>query len=127
MSSKPRNLAKYLQTGLFWPHRGIAAGAAGRRDHGRIAGVGRRRADCRINPHGRAQHAIGSRKLVAKRLRALPGRSALRRDAALRSRFRRRAIIGATQRRRCGLGWRCDWCRRCLSKCCAGHRDQHAG
>jgi hypothetical protein len=127
MSSKPRTIAKCLQTGLFRPQRGIAAGAAGRRDHGRIAGVGRRRADCRVDARGRAQHAVGSRQLVAKRLGALAGGAASRRDTALRSRFGRRAIIGAARGRRRGLGRRCDGCRRCLRECGAGQRDQRAG
>ena len=94
MSSKPgirsaRQRACEACERLFRPDVGIAAGAAGRRNHRRVAGIGRRRADFRIDARRRAQHAVGLRQFVAERLGAparssCPARGACRRGAHLR-------------------------------------------
>jgi hypothetical protein len=110
LSSKPAG-ARFARPsacnkGLFRSDVGVAAGAAGRWNHRRVAGVRRRRADFRINAGGRTQYAVGFCQFVAERLSPLPGGGAFGHDhAARRHRLHRRAIIGRSRRR--GLGrWR---------------------
>jgi len=88
---------------LFRPNAGIAAGAAGRRDHRRVAGIGRRCADFRIDAGGWTQHTVGFCQGIAERLASLAGGRALRHDdAARRNRLHRRAMFGCGCRRRLG-------------------------
>jgi hypothetical protein len=103
---------------LFRPDISIAAGAAGRRNHPRIAGIWRRCTDFRINARGRAQDAVRPRQLVAERLGALAALRAIRHNAALRRRLRWRAVNGARGRGCCRLCW---WCRRGRRSLCARH------
>jgi hypothetical protein len=105
---------------LFRPDRRIAARAARWRNDRHIARLGRWCANFRVNSCGRAEHAVGSRQLVAKRLRSrVGGRSALRRDGALlRHRLRRCATPRGRWRGRLSR-WR-RWRRRSLSGCRAG-------
>jgi len=64
-----------LTTGaLFRPDILIAAGAAGRRNHRRVAGIRGRCAHFRVDARRRAQDAVGFGKLVAELLTGLPGR-----------------------------------------------------
>ena len=65
--AKPPLLSTICNSGLFRPHRLVAAGAAGRRDHRRLAGIRRRRTHFGIDACGRAQHAVGLRELLAER------------------------------------------------------------
>ena len=102
----PRDKSPVL-LGLFRPYRRIAAGAAGRRNHGCLAGIRRGRADLGIDAGGRAQHAVGFGELVAERLAALAGGLAVRRGAG--ALLHRRAIRGAIWRRRRGLLRRGRW------------------
>jgi hypothetical protein len=110
---------------LFWPDRRIAARGAGWRNDRHIARLRRWRANFRVNSCGRAEHAVGSRQLVAERLRSRVVGRALRRDSALlRHRLRRRA----TRRIPCGRWWSClcrwrRWRRWGLSDCRAGCRQ----
>ena len=61
------------QTGLFRPHRRVAAGAAGGRDHGGGAGVGGRGVHVGVDAGGRAEHAVGLGEPVAERFPRLAG------------------------------------------------------
>ena len=112
---------------LFRPDAGIAAGAAGRRYHRRVAGIGCRCANFRVNAGWRAQHAIGFRQFVAERLCPLARGRAVRRDGALRRYpLHRRAVVCARGRWRCRLG---RWRRRRRRGLCArrpGRGHQHA-
>jgi hypothetical protein len=83
--------------GLFRLQIGVAAGAAGRRDHRHLAGVRRRRAHFRIDAGRRAQHAVRLCQPVAERLGRLTGGRALRRDGSAR---RRRRAFGRRRGRR---------------------------
>jgi hypothetical protein len=111
---------------LFRPDRRIAARTAGWRNDRHIAGLRRWCANFRVNSCGRAEHAVGSRQLVAERLRLRIGsRGALRRDSALlRHRLRRRATRRIPGGRWWGRlsRWR-RWRRRSLSACRAGRRQ----
>jgi hypothetical protein len=107
--------------GLFRPDRRIAARAAGGMKH--IARLRCWGANFRVNSCGRAEDAVGSRQLVAERLRSrVGGRGALRRNGAL---FRHRLCRSATRRTSRGR-WRgrlSRWRRlgrRSLSGCRAG-------
>jgi hypothetical protein len=109
---------------LFRPDRRIAARAAGWRNDRHIARLRRWCANFRVNSGGRAEHTVGSRQLVAKRLRSrvVSSRGALRRDGALlRHRLRRRATRRIPRGRWRGRlsRWRL-WHRRSLSGCRAG-------
>ena len=85
---------------LFRPYGGVAAGAAGRRDHRHLAAVvGRRGADFGIDIRRRAQRAIGARELVAERLTAFADRRSVRFRAGAVWRHRR-AVGGGQGRRR---------------------------
>jgi hypothetical protein len=94
---------------LFRPDVGVAAGAAGRRDYRRVAGIGGRRANFGIDARGWAQDAVRPCQLVTEWLASLPGRRALRHLAAGRSRLYRRAV---TRGLRCGRCRRRRWRRR---------------
>ena len=133
MSSKPgrgaagRRTAKFLRTPLFRPDVGIAAGTARRRDHRRVADIGRRRVHLRIDAGGRTQHTVGPRQFVAERLAGFPGCRALRGDDALSGRGRHRhAFAGVRGRWRGGLRRRRRRQRRCLGTGRAGCRRQQA-
>jgi hypothetical protein len=91
---------------LFGPDAGVTTGAAGRRDHRRIAGIGRWRAHLRIDPRRRAQHTVGFGQLITQRLPALTRGYAFRSHIALPRRFGRRAAGGTIGRTRRGLGRR---------------------
>jgi hypothetical protein len=108
---------------------GFSPGSANRCDQftrhpGRTSSPLRPGLSCRYTQ--RAEHAVGSRKLVAERLRSrVGGRSALRRDGALlRHRLRRRATRRISRGRWRGRlsRWR-RWRRRSLSGCRAGRHQ----
>jgi hypothetical protein len=108
---------------LFWPDRRIANRTARWRNDLHIARFRRRCANFRVNSRGRAEHAVGSRQLVAERLGSrISGLGALRRDGALlRHRLRRRAtryIPSGRWRGRLSRWRRQRW--RSLSCCRAG-------
>jgi hypothetical protein len=108
---------------LFWPDRRIAARIAGWRNNRHVARLRRWCANFWVNSCGRAEHAVGSRQLVAERLGSrIGGRGALRRDGALlRHRLRRRAtrrIPRGRWRGRLSRWRRRRW--RSLSGCRAG-------
>jgi hypothetical protein len=92
------------KTPLFRPDVGIAAGAAWRRNHRRVAGIGRRRMHLRIDARGRTQYAVRPRQFVAERLAGFPGCGALRGHGAISGHgWHRRAFAGARWRWRGGL------------------------
>jgi hypothetical protein len=111
---------------LFRPDHRIAARGARWRNDRHIARLRRWCTNFRVNSCGRAEHAVGSRQLVAERLGApIGGRGALRRDSALlRHRLRGRATRRIARGRWWGW-WGClsrwrHWRRRSLSGCRAG-------
>ncbi len=128
LSSKPDACSTTCSFGLFRTDRLVAPGAAGRWDHGRIAGIGRRRVHFGIDVSGRAEHAARLRKPVCERLatlsRSLPfqGSPPLRRGGAL---LHRRAILRPGRRRRRGLLRRSRWCWRRLRRRGTGRGQQY--
>jgi hypothetical protein len=112
---------------LFRPDCRIAARAAGWRNDRHIARLRRWCANFRVNSYWRAEHAVGSRQLVAERLGSRIGSccGALRRDSAL---LRHRLCRSATRRIPRGRWrgrlsrWR-RWRTRSLSGCRAGCRQ----
>jgi hypothetical protein len=100
---KPLPYQVFAKRGLFRLQIRVAAGAAGRRDHGHLAGIRRRRAHFRIDAGRRAQHAVRPGQPVAERLGRLAGGRALWLD-------------GSAGRRRCAFGRRCGRRRRGLRR-----------
>src|SRR2546423_13430117 len=78
MSSKPGGAVKYLPSTciehLFRPNGGIATGATRRRDHRRVSGIGRRRADFRIDTGGGAKTPTRPPPLFTPRAGPFPPR-----------------------------------------------------
>ena len=67
--SSPRRVVSRRKADLFRPDRRIPVGAAGWRNHRHIARLRGCCVNFRVNSCGRAEHAVGSRQLVAERLR----------------------------------------------------------
>ena len=87
---------------LFRPHGRVAAGAAGGRDDGGVAGVGGRGVHVGIHAGGRTEHAVGFGELVAERFPGLAGGGAVGRGGAVRAVLRHAVggVLGRWRRSR---------------------------
>lgn len=121
-SSSIMSLHPGREAALFRPHRGIAAGAAGRRNYRHCPALRRWRVHFLIDPGRRTQHAVGFCQPVAEGFSPSGGRSARRNGALPRHRLGGGAVCGAI-----GIGRR-GLCRRRRGRggrLCKRHHRHH--